>query len=42
VGIIGMNEACLNLLNEDIGSETAREFSLRVMDFIRERLSEIQ
>jgi ribonucleoside-triphosphate reductase len=42
LGVIGMNEACLNLLNEDIGSETGREFSLKAMDFIRERLSEIQ
>ncbi len=42
IGIIGMNEACLNFLGEDIGSQTGREFSLRAMDFLRERIFNIQ
>ncbi len=42
IGIIGMNEACLNFLGEDIGSRTGREFALRAMDFLRERISNIQ
>jgi ribonucleoside-triphosphate reductase (formate) len=42
IGIIGMNEACLNFLGEDIGSETGREFSLRAMDFLRDRIFNIQ
>jgi len=42
IGIIGMNEACLNFLGEDIGSDTGRSFSLRVMDFIRDKLAEVQ
>jgi anaerobic ribonucleoside-triphosphate reductase len=37
-----MNEACLNLLGAGIGSEEGLAFSLRVMDFIREILSEKQ
>ena len=42
VGIIGMNEACLNLLGADIGSETGLRFSLTVMDFIREMIADLQ
>ncbi len=42
IGLLGMNEACLNLLGEDIASEKAREFSLRVLDFMREKLLEFQ
>ena len=42
IGIIGMNEACLNFLNENIGSERGLTFSLEVMDYLRDRLSEIQ
>jgi ribonucleoside-triphosphate reductase (formate) len=42
IGIIGMNEACLNFLNTDIGSEEGREFALKVMDFIRDLIAGIQ
>ena len=42
IGIIGMNEACLNFLNTDIASPEGREFALKVMDFIRNLISEIQ
>ena len=42
IGIIGMNEACLNFLGKDIGSEPGRMFSLKVMDFIRDIIAEIQ
>ena len=42
IGIIGMNEACLNFLGTHIASETGLSFSLRVMDFIREMIAEIQ
>ena len=42
VGIIGMNEACLNFFGEDITSENGQIFSLKVMDFIREMISNIQ
>ncbi len=42
IGLLGMNEACLNLLGEDIASDTAREFSLRVLDFMRDKLLEFQ
>jgi ribonucleoside-triphosphate reductase len=42
IGIIGMNEACMNFLGENIGSDTGRDFSVQVMDFMRNRLVEIQ
>ncbi|MEK6193532.1 MAG: ribonucleoside triphosphate reductase [Deltaproteobacteria bacterium] len=42
IGIIGMNEACLNFLDTDIASPEGRVFALKVMDFIRNLISEIQ
>ncbi len=42
IGIIGMNEACLNLLNKDISTKEGKEFSIRVMEFMRERISGFQ
>lgn len=42
IGIIGMNEACLNLLNCTIGSGRGKEFALRVMDHIRDQLVKFQ
>jgi ribonucleoside-triphosphate reductase len=42
IGLIGMNEACVNLLGKDIGTDEGLAFALRVMDFMRERLSEFQ
>ncbi len=42
IGIIGMNEACLNFMGEDIASEAGQKFSLKVMDFIRDLIAKIQ
>ncbi len=42
IGIIGMNEAVLNFLGATIADENGLRFSLRVMDYIRELMSEIQ
>jgi len=42
IGIIGMNEACLNLLGTNIASDEGESFSLRVMDYIRAIMSEVQ
>lgn len=42
IGIVGMNEACLNLLGENIGTEKGRAFALEVADFIRDRLIVLQ
>ena len=42
IGIIGMNEACINFIGEDITTDRGQAFALRVMDFMRDRLTEIQ
>jgi len=42
IGIMGMNEACLNLLKADIASEEGKAFTLEVMDYIRDRMLEFQ
>ncbi|MGA2800498.1 MAG: ribonucleoside triphosphate reductase [Candidatus Micrarchaeaceae archaeon] len=44
IGIVGMNEACMNLLGEKEGTFSAkgREFTLRIMDHMRERLTQFQ
>ncbi|MFC1896059.1 ribonucleoside triphosphate reductase [Thermodesulfobacteriota bacterium] len=42
IGIIGMNEACLNFLGRDIASKTGLKLSLEVMDFVRDKIKEIQ
>ncbi len=42
IGIIGMNEACLNFLGQNIASKAGRKFALKVMDYIRDMISEVQ
>jgi ribonucleoside-triphosphate reductase len=42
IGLVGMNEACINLLGENIGSAEGLEFANRVMDFMREKLVRFQ
>jgi ribonucleoside-triphosphate reductase len=42
IGIVGMNEACLNLIGENIGTEKGRAFALEIADFIRNRLIDLQ
>jgi len=42
IGIIGMNEACLNLFGRNIGSDKGQVFALKTMDYLRLIISEIQ
>ena len=42
IGIVGMNEACVNLFGKDIGTDEGRLFALKVADFIREKLVDLQ
>jgi len=42
IGIIGMNEAMENFLGKNLGSAEGRDFALKVMDYLRERLIDIQ
>ncbi|MFZ2385396.1 MAG: ribonucleoside triphosphate reductase [Candidatus Omnitrophota bacterium] len=38
IGIVGMNEACLNLIGENIAGRKGADFTLRTMDFMRRKL----
>ena len=42
IGIIGMNEACLNFLGRDITTADGQRFALRVMDFLRDTIAGLQ
>jgi len=42
IGIIGMNEACINFMDHDITSEAGQAFALKVMDFMRDLITEEQ
>ncbi len=42
IGIVGMNEGCLNFLGEDITTKQGQEFSIKVMDFMRDMIAQIQ
>jgi ribonucleoside-triphosphate reductase (formate) len=42
IGIIGMNEACLNFMGKDIGTMEGQAFALKVMDALRALLSQFQ
>ena len=42
IGIIGMNEALLNFMDKDISSQEGQEFSVEIMNYIREVLVEFQ
>ena len=39
IGLIGMNEATLNLLDTSISTEEGKNFAINVLDFMREKLS---
>ena len=39
IGLIGMNEAALNLLDTPIATEEGKNFAINVLDFMREKLS---
>ncbi|HAR50158.1 MAG TPA: ribonucleoside triphosphate reductase [Smithella sp.] len=42
IGLVGMNEACLNLLGVNIASDKGQEFTKQVLDFMRKKLIEFQ
>jgi ribonucleoside-triphosphate reductase len=42
IGLIGMNEACLNLFGENITSPEGKKFTLNVLDFMRSLLIQFQ
>ena len=42
IGLIGMNEACLNLLGCDIGTSKGNAFAEKVLDYMRQQLLRFQ
>jgi ribonucleoside-triphosphate reductase (formate) len=42
IGLVGMNEGCVNLLECDIGTEKGKAFASRVLDHMREMLVNFQ
>lgn len=42
IGLVGMNECCLNFLGKDIGSPEGLEFSLEIMNYLRALMIEFQ
>ena len=42
IGLVGMNEACLNLLGNNIASPEGQTFTKNVLDFMRNKLLEFQ
>ena len=42
IGILGMNEACLNFMDQGIATAEGQAFAVRVMDHIREKIEVLQ
>ncbi len=42
IGLVGMNEACLNLMGKNIASPEGQTFTKKVLDFMRDKLIEYQ
>lgn len=38
IGLVGMNEACVNILGKDITTKEGKDFALRTLDFMRDRI----
>jgi len=42
IGLIGMNEACLNFLGKSIATKEGKAFTIKVLNFMRNKLVEFQ
>ncbi|MFH0774474.1 MAG: ribonucleoside triphosphate reductase [bacterium] len=42
IGIVGMNEACLNLLGKDISTPEGKELAISTLTFMRDRIKKYQ
>jgi len=42
IGLVGLNEASVNLLGTNVGSQSGQLFALRVLDYMREKLAVYQ
>jgi len=42
IGLVGMNEACINFLDKNIATSEGKAFTLKIMEFMRKRLIDFQ
>ncbi len=42
IGLVGVNEGCINLIKEDITTERGKKFAVELLNYIRERMMEFQ
>jgi ribonucleoside-triphosphate reductase len=42
IGLIGMNEACVNMFGKGILTPEGKEWALKILEFMREKISEFQ
>ncbi len=42
IGVLGMNEACVNFMGKGIASKEGQAFSIRVMDHLRSKIEKMQ
>lgn len=42
IGLVGMNETCLNLLGKNIATKEGKAFAIGVLDFMRDRILQYQ
>lgn len=42
IGIVGMNEVLLNLMDKDLGTMEGQEFAIDILKYLREQLLEVQ
>lgn len=42
IGLVGMNEACLNFLKKSIATEEGKTFSIDLLNFMRQKLKQFQ
>ncbi len=42
IGLVGMNEACLNLFGESVATEKGKDFAVKVLTFMRDKMGDYQ
>lgn len=42
IGLVGMNEACLNLFGESVVTEKGKDFAVKILTFMREKMVKYQ
>ncbi len=42
IGLVGMNECCMNFVGASIADQEGRDFAIRILDHMREKMSQFQ